>query len=90
MIQLSTLPLAYHACPGGCGDRDVVPERFACQRCWWRLPTYLRSEILRSYRQLIESFNPYCDGSRLAHARALMLAQRWYENNPSRRRAVTS
>lgn len=55
-----------HECPGRCG-RAVPNDRYACIRCWFRLPSEIRQAITRNYR-----VDPQ------AHAEAMLDAARWY------------
>ncbi len=60
-------PSSPHECPGGCGRR-VDRIKFACSRCWYRLPVQIRSAISRSYRL----------GDGPAHRQAMREAHAWF------------
>lgn len=59
-----------HPCPAGCGQA-VAHHQFACARDWYRLPKTIRDAIWRGYRT----------GNIHAHARAMELGRRWYQEH---------
>jgi len=59
-----------HTCPGGCGAK-VATELYACNRCWWRLPTRLRARI-RMSRSAADMG---------ARSEAMREARAWYKAN---------
>jgi hypothetical protein len=67
-----------HDCPGKCGLTNVPRHRFACAKCWHRLPTQYRDAITDAYSRL-----KFESGAELAHLRAMSHARRWYRENGS-------
>lgn len=59
-----------HNCPGGCG-RTVPVELFACRRCWYRMPLFLRRWITSTCEQALNT--------QLAYAQAMASIRAWYE-----------
>ena len=64
------MAVALHRCPGGC-SATVASHKFACRRCWYRLPQQLRDPIRASYRS-----DPH------AHMIAMTDAMDWYLEHP--------
>jgi len=63
-----------HRCPGGC-SRAIPTTRFACTRCWNRLPTEHQAAI-NAHR------DPVTNIARTLRADAVRDARDWYLANP--------